>query len=263
MNDKTFIRWKKGTTLRNPILIAGLPGIGSVGRLVAEHLRKEFNAERFATLYSSHFPHQVIMLKSGRMRLVSNRFYIIRSKRGSGSDIVVLTGDTQAVTPEGQYEVNTRVIEFFKEKLKGKFVYTVGGYAVGEGLVKSPRVFGSATSQDVIDQFKGTGVIFGKSKGVILGSAGLLVAFAKMYNLDGICVMGETSLLDVDAGAAKAVIMMLSKRLNLEIDTSRLDKIISNTTRLVKELEGRAGTDMPLPLGGEPGTEGERPSYIR
>ena len=262
---ETAIMTKKGVKLKKPILIVGLPGIGNVGKLVVEHLRREFGATRFATVYSPHFPHQVVMLKSGAVRLVSNRMYFIKSKRPNGSDIVLLTGDVQAVTPEGQYEVNSKIVEFFKNQLNGTFIYTIGGYSTGEAIVKAPRVFGNATSKEVIKGFDGDSILFGKSRGVIWGSAGLIIAFAKMYGLNGICLMGETSFLDVAASAAKAVLLALAKRLQLNINTTNLDKIITKTANAVRDLEAQAGmgVQMPFQPEGEPGKPGERPSYIR
>src|SRR5271155_1270537 len=102
MIEKTVIKRKKDIKLKDPILIVGLPGIGNVGKLVAEHLRRTFGAEKIATMYSPHFPHQVIMLKNGGIRLVNNRFYVLKSRKQQKNDIVILTGDAQAVTPEGQ-----------------------------------------------------------------------------------------------------------------------------------------------------------------
>jgi len=267
MIDKTIIRRKKGIKPNKPILIVGLPGIGSVGKLVAEHLRREFDAHKIATIYSPHFPHQVVMLKSGGVRLVNNRLYLIKSKKPSGNDIIILTGDAQALSPEGQYEVNWKIINFFKDQLDGKFIYTIGGYHMSDGMVAKPRVFGNATDKSVIAQFKNTNVIFGESKGVIYGSAGLIIAFAKMKKVDGICLMGETGFLEVDAGAAKAVIIQLAKKLNLDINTENLDKIIEKTAKAVMELEKQVGTMNlgqqqfpPLPGAKE---EGGKPSYIR
>ena len=261
---ETIIKMNKSIKPKAPILIVGLPGIGNVGKLVAEHLKREFKAVRFATIYSPHFPHQVVMLKNGGIRLVNNRFYLIKSKIPSGNDIVILTGDAQSVSPEGQYEVNSKIVKFFKDELKGAFIYTIGGYSMGETFVNSPKVFGNATSQEVIKQFKNSGVIFGESRGMIWGSAGLIIAFAKMEKMGGICLMGETSFLDIDAAAAKAVMLTLSKRLQLDIDTKNLDKIISKTAKAVRELEKQSGMSfMPELQQNLEGKPIERPSYIR
>jgi uncharacterized protein len=255
---ETKIRIDKDVKLKHPVLVVGLPGIGNVGKLVAEHLRREFKTERIATLYSPHFPHQVVMLKNGGIRLVGNRFYVIRAKNLK-RDIVLLTGETQAITPEGQYDVNYQIVDFFKNKLKGEFIYTLGGYNVSRGVNELPRVYGNVTRKEVIAQFKHTSVIFGKSRGMILGSAGLILAFAKMQKIDGICLMGETSFFDVDAAAAKAVLMVLAKELGLEINTQNLDRIIEKTAKTIKELEKQAAGYVT-----QGGAENEKhPSYIR
>ena len=146
--------------------------------------------------------------------------------------------------------------------------YTLSGATISTKVLLSSREYSAnATSKKVIDQFKGTDVIFGKSKGVIWGSAGLIVAFAKMEKLDAVCLMGETSFLDVDASAAKAVIIQLAKKLNLKINTADLDKIIERTARAIKELEKQVGNlnqgqqQYALPLSKD--EDEHRPSYIR
>lgn len=269
MIEKTTIKMKKGIKPNKPILIVGLPGIGNVGKLVVEHLRREFEAKKFATMYSPHFPHQVVMLKNGGIRLVNNRFYIIKAKERR-SDIILLTGDVQAVTTEGQYEVNAKIIKFFKEELGGGYIYTIGGYNINEGAVQNPRVFGNVTDKKLIVQFKGTEVLFGKSRGTIFGSAGMIIAFAKMERLDGVCLMGETSFLSTDASAAKAVIIQLSKKLNLDINTGNLDKIIERTAKAITELEKQVGglnigqpQGYPAVGGKDNDDDNRRPSYIR
>ncbi len=254
----TKIVIKKQIKLKDPVLVVGLPGIGSVGKLVAEHLKREFKAEKIAVMYSPHFPHQVVMLKNGGVRLVGNRFYLIR-KKGVKNDIVLLTGETQAVTTEGQYEVNGAIVDFFKNKLGGKFIYTLGGYNLGRNVTDKPRVFGNVSGKDVMRRFKNGDIVFGKSRGMIWGSAGLIIAFARFQGISGICLMGETSFLDVDASAAKSVLMVLAKNLGLEINTENLDKIIERTAQAIKDLENQAKLGMP----GEPGSSDQRPSYIR
>lgn len=253
---------KKEVKLNRPVLVVGLPGIGNVGKLVAEHLKSEFGGVKLATLYSNHFPHKVIMLKNGGIRLVSNRFYYLRSKKKGGSDIVLLIGDDQAITPEGQYEVNSKIVDFFKDKLKGSFVYTIGGYTTGEPITGVPRVYGNATSKEVVESFKGSKVLFGQSKGMIWGSAGLIIAFAKRSKIDGVCLMGETSFVDLDAAAAKSVLLALAERLGLTIDTKNLDQIIAKTAQAIKEIEQQMTMAFPGQQGGA-GAPEQHPTYIR
>ncbi len=266
MMNKTTIKRKPGVKPNKPIMVVGLPGIGNVGKLVAEHLRRELNAQKFAVLNSPHFPPQVVMMKKGGVKLVDNRFYLIKSKKPKGSDLVILTGDAQAMTPEGQYEVNSRIVKFFKS-MNGEFIYTVGGYSIGDAMSQKPRVFGNATGAEAMDRFKGYDVLFGKSRGVIWGSAGLIIAFAKKEKINGVCLMGETtSFLDVDASAAKAVIIQLAKRLDLAINTADLDRIIDKTAQAMRELEKQVGgLGQGQPFGASPpaGEPEHRPSYIR
>ena len=261
--QKTHIKIRKGVKLNKSVLIVGLPGIGNVGRLIAKHLIKEFDAEIIAVLYSPHFPHHVIMLKNGGVRLVSNRFYLLKQKTKAGNSIIVLTGDFQALTPWGQYEVNEGIVNFFRKRLKGEFIYTLGGYYTGTPA-KEPKVFGNATSAKVINNFKNSGVIFGESKGAILGSAGLVIAFAKMRGVDGICIMGESSSqLDPDAAAAKAVLKILSDRLQLSIDTSKIDSLIEAEAKALRALEQQF-MNLQIPIGQElEQPESGKLSYIR
>jgi len=239
--EKTRIYYNKNVKLRNPILIVGLPGIGSVGSLVAEHIKKELGAKKFATLYSPHFPHQVFMLKSGGVRMPSNRFYYWKnpSKAKSASDLVILVGDAQALAPEGQYDINERIVRFFKA-LKGKRIFTIGGSNTSNQYVSNPKVFGVTWSKDLRTELSKNGVLFGQITGMIWGSAGLIVTFAKKYKIDAACIMGETGMLDVDANSAKAVLEVVSKILNIKINTENLDKIKKETEAMIKAFEEAA-----------------------
>src|SRR5208283_2645757 len=124
--QKTTIKLRKFKVGKSPIAIVGMPGIGNVGKLVAEHLRRELKAVRIGTIYSPHFPHQAVMLKSGRLRLVNNSIYLAKVK--GMPDLIIITGDVQAVTPEGQYDVNMLIFRLLNEKYGCKFIYTIGGY---------------------------------------------------------------------------------------------------------------------------------------
>ncbi|MCL5420103.1 MAG: PAC2 family protein [Candidatus Marsarchaeota archaeon] len=256
--DKTTIYYNKREKMSDPVLIVGLPGIGTVGSLVGEHLKGSLKAKRFATLYSPHFLHQAIMLKNGGIRLASNRFYCYKNPKTKRT-IIILVGDMQAGSPEGQYDINERIVRFFKS-IGGKEIYTIGGYNINNQYVQSPRVFAVATAQKTRDMLGGSGVVIGKATGAIWGSAGLIVAFAKKYGIPAACLMGETGMLEIDANAAKAVLEKLEKILDIEVDLSSMDKIKAETEKLLRDLEKASG-GMPQQEG-PPATK-QTFSYIR
>ncbi len=92
------------------------------------------------------------------------------------------------------------------------------------------------------------GVIFGKTNGAIWGSAGLIVTFAKKHKLHGACIMGETSVLEIDANAARAVLEVLKGVLDIKVNLDNIDKIKNETDKLIKELEAASKpAEGPLP----------------
>ena len=59
---RTEIRELKRVRLRKPVLIEGLPGLAMVGRLAVGYLIEALGAEKFAELYSPHFPYYLSLI---------------------------------------------------------------------------------------------------------------------------------------------------------------------------------------------------------
>ncbi|MGC8567866.1 MAG: PAC2 family protein [Candidatus Micrarchaeia archaeon] len=250
----------------NPILIAGLPGIGNVGKIAVDYIRKELKAERYATIYSKYFPQYVVMLKNGLVRMGSNTIYYVNTHKKIGSDLLLFTGDFQSASTDGQYKINSKIIEFFKNRLSGKFVYTIGGYASGEQAPKQHKVFANATSQKVIEEFKDTGAIFNKTSGTIIGSAGMLIGFAKLNKMNGICLMGETGFnTTYDMEAAEKVISLLSKKIKIKIDTTELKERAKQYQSQIDALAGISEESLEEQVPQYPAYPENmpKPSYIR
>jgi len=132
--DDILLVYKERPKLRSPVLIEGLPGVGNVGKLAAEHLVDQLKAVKFIEMYSKHFPPQVLVNDSGTIRLVSNEFFYIKRPEAE-NDIVVLVGDYQGLTPEGQYELSDRILTIAKELGVG-MIFTLGGYGLGKMIDK-------------------------------------------------------------------------------------------------------------------------------
>jgi proteasome assembly chaperone (PAC2) family protein len=81
-----------------------------------------------AYLYSPHFPYFVLVSKRGSVRLLRGVFYYWKNENAR-NDLILFTGDSQAQTIEGQYEIANAICEFAKQK-NVKLIITIGGYRV-------------------------------------------------------------------------------------------------------------------------------------
>jgi len=72
-------------SLSDPVLIEGLPGVGHIGKLVAEHLVEEFDSECVRRVYADEFPPQVTVDDEGVTELTAAEFHGIQTPRQSGS----------------------------------------------------------------------------------------------------------------------------------------------------------------------------------
>lgn len=231
MKETTIVELKK-TKVTDGILLTGLPGIGLIGRVVGKYLVEELKAEKIAEMYSPHFPHQVIMTKKGGMRPIKNKFYYVKTKK---ANLVILVGDVQAMTPEGQYEVTGKVLDYI-QKIGVKKIVTIGGYSTGK-LNEKRHVFGVVTHKALIPPLKKLGVVFGVAKGAIVGAAGLLPAMGKLRGLKGACLMGETHGGYVDITAAKNIVLLLSNMFDIKIDLRKIEDKAKEGEKVLKRIE--------------------------
>ena len=235
--DNILVIHHERPELRNPVFIEGLPGVGNVGKLAAEHLVDEMKAKKFITLQSKYLPPQVLVGDDGLLRLVSNDMYYLKAKKGAGADVVFLVGDYQGITPEGQYELSYRSLELL-EKYRMKRIYTLGGYGVGR-IVEKPRVLGAATSPELVEEMKKFGVIFSKGEpgSGIIGASGLILGLAAHWKIPGVCLMGETSGYFVDPKSARTVLEVLAGILGIKIDYTALEQKAQQIEKLTAQFK--------------------------
>jgi len=238
----------------NPVLVCGLPGSGYVGKLAADHLVSTFKFKKVAEYASPTFPPQVSVKEDGTVDPPKGDLYYAAPKSGRG--LFVFTADTQPTTAEGEYELSDAVVKFAK-KCGVKRVYTLAAYITGS-FSKSPRVYGTATSKEMAGLLADNGVTLMKDGG-ISGMNGLLIGMAALRGMEGACLLGETSGYVVDAGASKAVLELLSKVLDITIDTSKLDEKAEETRKVISQLQAMA--DQARETTPQPSRE-QRPGYI-
>jgi len=230
---ETFIKEASKIKLDNPILIEGLPGLGLVGRIAIRYLIRQLKAERFANLYSPHFPYFVLVSKKGSVRLVGGAFYYWRNEGGK-NDLILFTGDSQAQTIEGQYEISDRLLDFAKQH-NVKFIATVGGYRM-EAKDK-PKVVAAATNQELLNMALNMGAIISSTRSPIVGTAGLILGMAHFKGLEAVCLLGETRGYLPDPNSAKSVLEVLRGMFKIGIDLNGLDEEIAKAEKMVTRLQ--------------------------
>ena len=251
--DEIEVHELKKVKLNKPILIEGLPGVGNVGKLVAEHIIHELGAEKIVEIYSWHFPPQVLVNDDGTVRLCKNEVYAWKSKN---LDLLIVSGDQQSVTNEGHYLITETLLDLAQQYGVSR-IYTLGGYGIGQ-LVEKQMVLGAANDAELVEEMKKYGVEFREEEpgGSIVGASGLLLGLGGQRGIPAVCLLGLTSGYLVDPKSAQAVLKILGNALNLEIPMQALEDRAEEMEKVVERLKEMEQAQIPR-------TREEELGYIR
>jgi len=232
----------KKVKLNKPVMIEGLPGVGNVGKLVAEHMIQELEAEKIVEIYSWHFPPQVLVNSNGTVRLCKNELYAWKSRK---LDLLIVSGDQQSVTNEGHYLIAEKLLELAQQYDVSR-IYTLGGYGIGQ-LVERQTVLGATNEAKLVEEMKKYGVEFREEEpgGSIVGASGLLLGLGKLKGIPAICLLGLTSGYLVDPKSAQAVLKILCQVLNLELDMQALEERAEEMEKVVERLKEMEQAQIP------------------
>ncbi|OYR84136.1 proteasome assembly chaperone family protein, partial [Halorubrum ezzemoulense] len=206
--------------LDDPVLIEGLPGVGHVGKLAAEHILEEFDGELVRRVYATEFPPQVSVDDEGVAELTCAEFHAVET---DGADLLVLTGDHQAGSNAGHYRLTSTFLDVAAE-FGAERAFALGGVPTGE-LVEEYTVLGAVSDGDLTADLEDAGVEFRADEpaGGIVGVSGLVLGLGGRRGFDATCLMGETSGYLVDPKSARAVLEVLEAVLDLRVDYESLE----------------------------------------
>lgn len=230
--------------LRRPVIIEGLPGVGNVGKLVADLMAEQLGAKRMMRIFSPELPPQVLVDDE----CIANTaccevWYADIGER----DAVFILGDYQATTPIGQYILSDETFRMFL-KYDPSLIVTLGGYGTG-ALVPAPRVLGAVSDPDMKPALEEAGVGFYPSEpqGGIVGAAAMFLGFGSIYGIPSVCIMGETSGYIVDYRSARNVLDALCNYLGIHVDASsyqeQIDQIDTASTMLASDSKNDGDDD--------------------
>jgi len=230
--------------LSDPVLVEGLPGVGHVGKLAAEHLLDELDSELVRRVYSTHFPPQV-SVDDGRTQLACAEFHAVTPE--AGREMLVLTGDHQAQDNEGHYGLTDTFLDIGAE-FGVEEVYALGGVPTGE-LIEEYDVLGACTTDDFGDRLEDAGVAFREDEpaGGIVGVSGLLLGLSQRRDTPAACLMGETSGYLVDPKSAQAVLEILQAVVGFDVAFDSLEERADEMEAVVRKIQQMEEQNAPSP----------------
>ena len=245
---------------KDTVLICGMPGIGSVGKIVVESLKSHFKASLLVSIFFDDFPSQVIVGDEGTLSLPSVQLFHAPVSEKTG--MLLLTGDFQPTSNLGIYNF----IDKFWDYLTGKgirisLIVSTGAY-VPEQIPMQPKVFVSGTDKETMQAFIDTdpAKVQTMEGGIITGANGVFPAWGIMVDVPGTCILAETiPMVKKDPKAAKILVELLGRKFGFEPDLSDLQRMADDMDMTIEELKKRAGI-MPEPK--EHGPERDSHSYI-
>jgi len=229
--------------LNQPNLLAVWPGVGNVAMIIATYLSSKLNLKDLAEINPSDFfdPTGVLVQDSiiEEPQFPESRFYYKKNEKKGGSDLILFVGDDQPASKG--YELANCVLDL-AARFKVQRVYTCAAALTRIHHTEQPKVWGVGTNPLLVQELKKQNL---KQKGnlQIAGLNGLLLGVAKEREMDGICLLGEVPQYASrmpNPMAALAVLKVLSKMLDFEVDFTELNRLAEETREKMKQAAAEA-----------------------
>ena len=198
-----------------------MPDSGRVAKIVLDHLIKTLKAVPLGYLYSDYLPPRVLLKPDGTPELMKHEFYYWLNTDEASHDLVLYTGDAQPILPEGAFRLSEAVVNL-AQQLGVDTLVTVGAFITGR-ISDNPKVYGAASEKELVKELESLDVQIIDS-GAVTWMNGLIPGLAKVRNLKGLFLSGETSGFMVDPRAAMIILRVLVRKLGLQIEMRELEE---------------------------------------
>jgi proteasome assembly chaperone (PAC2) family protein len=257
------LRFHGEPKLNKPVLIACWPGIGNIGIMAVDILRRAVGAEELGEIepWDFFYPRKVL-IRDGELKdleFPANKFYFKRTEK---SDLLFFIGEEQPTDGTGAYAEGTKAYRManlvldMALKFKCRKVYTSGAAVAPIHHTARSRVWVVPNSENLINEVKSyqnsvlMSDIEGRGgQGNITGLNGLLLGVAKKRGLEAVCVMGEIPIyihgfpIPYPKGS-KAVLEVLSTALGIEVPMDEINALVQQSESEIESVYERLPSDI-------------------
>lgn len=241
--------------LEAPILVASWPGIGNIGIIAVDSLRRALKADELGEIepWEFFYPKRAV-IRDGVLKALefpSCKFYFKRTQKG---DLIFFIGEEQPdagtkTYAEGAKAYNmANLVVDVALKFGCRRIYTSGAAVAPIHHTASSRVWAVPNDSSLLKELRGYRNVVLMSdieghggQGNIAGLNGLLIGVAKKRGIEAICLMGEIPIylhgfpIPYPKGA-KAVVEVLSAILGVAVDMAELNAFIEQTGREIEAI---------------------------
>ncbi len=239
---KSLVKLYARPKLNSPNLLAAWPGVGNVSLLVASYLAKQLDFKRLGVLDAPYFFDPIgVMAKDNVVeapQFPQSRFFY-RKNPGGGSDTILFIGDDQPAAKG--YELANLVLDVGLS-FHARRIYTCAAALTRIHPTEQPKVWGVATEPALTEELRQHDLVQ-RGNLQISGLNGLLLGVAKERKVEGICLLGEVPSYATriqNPMAALAVLGVLTKMLDIRVDTREMAEAAVETKDQMKEMAAEA-----------------------
>ncbi len=241
--------------LREPVLIASWPGIGSIGTIAVDTLRSALDAEELGEIDPKGFfyPSKVYIRQGvlDHLDFPSSRFYY---KKLNNRDLIMFLGEEQPSAGGRHYAAGEKayimanLVLDVAERFGCRRIYTSGAAVAAIHHTATPKIWAVPNSESLVEEVKAwentilMSDIEGRDgQGSITGLNGLLLGVARKRSMDAVCLMGEIPIYLQGLPfpypkASRSVVEALSRILSLDIDMSGISTIVEASEMEIEKL---------------------------
>jgi len=217
----------KKISLKDPVMIAGWPGMGSVAIGVVNYLRRKLGAVRFAEIeIDRSITLDSVVVENGIASIPPsprNVFYYTTKP-----DLIIFEGEAQLAGEKGLRLLNGVIEVALGHGVKK--IYTGASFPLPVSHNDQSEVYGAANNHTVAGAFRRLGIKT-MDNGHISGLNGLLLGFAEKKGIDALCLLATIPQYAINLPnpkASLAIINTLGNILRFRVDEDELKGYIKD-----------------------------------
>jgi proteasome assembly chaperone (PAC2) family protein len=221
-----------------PVVLAAWPGMGNVGLITVDFLRKKMNAHLFAELdMSPFFIPDSIVVKNGIAQfpdIPTSLFYYTKDP-----NLIIFESDAQVGGRDG-----IAIIKMFLDvitRFQVKRIFTFAAFAQPMSYRNESQVLVTGNGDAFLKGLNEIGVV-PMPDGYIAGLNGLLLGVAASRRIDAGCLLGTIPSYAMNFAYPKASLELLrtiSRILNFTVNTAELDEGVGEMDQQLAMIEER------------------------